>query len=64
MTSYVAALELSRVSYFCVTYKKGGWDALRHYEVIAAGCMPFMPDIDYAPIYTMYHFPKQLVLGP
>ena len=51
-------------SYFCMTYKKGGWDALRHYEVIAAGCMPFMPDIDYAPIYTMYHFPKQLVLGP
>ena len=52
--------EYSR-SYYCMTFKKGGWDAMRHYEIIAAGCMPYMPDIEYAPIYTMYHFPKQLV---
>lgn len=30
-------LDLSR-SWFGLTCKKGGWDCLRHYEILAAGC--------------------------
>lgn len=28
-------------SYFAVSSKKAGWDCLRHYEIIAAGCIPY-----------------------
>jgi hypothetical protein len=49
-------------SYYCITYKKGGWDTLRHYEIIAAGCMPYIIDLDYIPEQTMVHYPKQLVM--
>lgn len=53
--------EYSR-SYYCITYKKGGWDVLRHYEIISAGCMPYMIDVEYAPLYSLYHLPKKLLL--
>lgn len=48
-------------SFYCITYKKGGWDVLRHYEIIAAGCMPYFLDIEYAPQYVLYHMPKKLL---
>lgn len=53
--------EYSR-SLYCITYKKGGWDVLRHYEIIAAGCMPYLVDVDYTPEYVLYHLPKKLLL--
>lgn len=56
---YVA--EYSR-SFYCLTFKKGGWDVLRHYEIIAAGCMPYLVDIEHTPVYVLYHLPKQLLL--
>ena len=49
-------------SYYCITYKKGGWDVMRHYEIIAAGCMPYMVDVEYAPVYSLFHMPKRLLL--
>jgi hypothetical protein len=49
-------------SYYCIDHKKGGWDALRHYEIIASGCMPYFIDLEYCPTYTLYHLPKQLLL--
>ena len=57
--AYIA--EYAR-SFYCISYKKGGWDVLRHYEIIAAGCMPYLPDIESCPVYTLYHLPKQLLL--
>eukprot|EP00754_Rhynchopus_humris_P015468 Rhum_TRINITY_DN14441_c4_g2::Rhum_TRINITY_DN14441_c4_g2_i1::g.89281::m.89281 len=30
-----------RHSYYCVTRKKKGWDCLRHYEILATGCVPY-----------------------
>lgn len=59
-SEYVA--EYAR-SYYCLTFKKGGWDVLRHYEIIAAGCMPYLVDIEHTPVYTLYHMPKQLLLA-
>lgn len=44
-------------SYFGLTTKKGGWDCMRHYEIIRAGCIPYFPDIVDKPISTMSNYP-------
>ncbi len=43
------------------TRKKGGWDCLRHYEILANGCVPYFDQLDKCPARTMTRFPKQLV---
>jgi hypothetical protein len=48
-------------SYYGVTFKKGGWDCLRHYEILMNGCIPFFPDLEQCPENTMTLFPKELV---
>ena len=40
--------DLSR-SWFGLTCKKGGWDCLRHYEIIAAGSLLLFKDYDKKP---------------
>ncbi|MGB0767789.1 MAG: hypothetical protein ACPGYV_08770 [Phycisphaeraceae bacterium] len=45
-------------SYFGLTYKKGGWDCMRHLEIMANGTLPFFPGIEDCPRYTMTHYPK------
>lgn len=45
---------------FGVTVKKGGWDCMRHYEIMCNGCIPLFLDIDKCPDLTMTDFPKQL----
>jgi len=40
--------DLSR-SWFGLTCKKGGWDCLRHYEIIAAGALLLFKDYDKKP---------------
>jgi hypothetical protein len=40
--------DLSR-SWFGLTCKKGGWDCLRHYEIIAAGSLLLFKDYDSKP---------------
>eukprot|EP01065_Artemidia_motanka_P039762 TRINITY_DN4898_c0_g4_i2.p1 TRINITY_DN4898_c0_g4~~TRINITY_DN4898_c0_g4_i2.p1 ORF type:complete len:690 (+),score=214.30 TRINITY_DN4898_c0_g4_i2:322-2391(+) len=50
-----------RHSYYCVTRKKKGWDALRHYEILAAGCVPYFVDLGRAPDATLPNFPRALV---
>ena len=49
-------------SYFGVTCKKGGFDCLRHYEILMNGCIPFFPDLSEVPETTMTRFPKKIVL--
>lgn len=39
----------------------GGWGTLRHYEILANGCIPFFPDLKKMPLSTMIHFPEDLV---
>ena len=48
-------------SYFALTFKKGGWDCMRHYEILANGCIPYFIDLDKCPIDTMPFFPKELI---
>ena len=45
-TAYHADLRASR---FGVTVKKAGWDALRHYEIAAAGAVPCFRDLARKP---------------
>lgn len=49
-----------RSAYFAHTEKKGGWDCLRHYEIIANGCIPLFRDIDKCPDKTMSTFPRYI----
>lgn len=44
-----------------LTFKKGGWDCLRHYEILANGCITYFPDIKDCPDTIMTNFPKQIV---
>jgi hypothetical protein len=48
-------------SYFAVTQKKGGWDCMRHYEILANGCIPYFLDLDQCASDTMIFLPKQLI---
>lgn len=49
-------------SKYALTTKKGGWDCLRHYEILANGCIPYFPDIEKCPHYTMHLFPKNIIV--
>lgn len=49
-------------SIFALTYKKGGWDCMRHYEILACGCIPYFPDILSCPPKTMYFLPKEMII--
>jgi hypothetical protein len=47
---------------FAITKKKAGWDCMRHYEIIANGCIPYFIDIEQCPENTMALLPKNLLL--
>lgn len=49
-------------SFFGLTTKKGGWDCLRHYEILMNGCVPYFPDLIHCPEHTMVQFPKEIIL--
>ena len=49
-------------SYFGITCKKAGWDCMRHYEILANGCIPYFIDLDQCHPDTMAFLPKELIL--
>lgn len=49
-------------SYYGLTFKKAGWDCLRHYEILANGCIPYYKELINCPSKTMHNFPKSLVI--
>lgn len=49
-------------SYFAITSKKSGWDCLRHYEILANGCIPYFVNLDTCDPNTMKFLPKELIL--
>ena len=51
-----------RTSYFAITKLKGGWDCMRHYEILANGCIPYFIDIERCPSNTLTFLPKELIL--
>jgi hypothetical protein len=49
---YYADLGRSR---FGITTKREGWDAMRHYEIAANGCVPCFRDLDRKPAASAPH---------
>ena len=49
-------------SLFAITKKKGGWDCMRHYEILACGCIPYFIDLQQCPEKILFNFPKELIL--
>lgn len=47
-------------SYFGYTMKKGGWDCCRHYEILAAGALPYFANLEAASPSTMFRFSRPL----
>jgi hypothetical protein len=47
---------------FGITFKKNGWDCLRHYEIMGAQCVPAFLDIVNCPPRTCTTLPKSLLL--
>jgi hypothetical protein len=50
-------------SIFGLTTKKAGWDCMRHYEILACGCIPLFPDLEKCPPHTMTHIPKGIIMS-
>jgi hypothetical protein len=48
-----------QTSLFAITKKKGGWDCLRHYEIIANGCIPYFENIQNCPENALFLFQKE-----
>ena len=48
-------------SLYGVTHKKGGWDCMRHLEIMANKCVPFFPGIEECPTHTMTDYPKAMI---
>lgn len=53
--------ENYKESLFGLTTKKAGWDCMRHYEILANGCIPLFPDIQKCPTNIMTHIPKGVI---
>lgn len=53
--------EEYRESLFAITKRKSGWDCMRHYEIIANGCLPVFENIENCPPNTMALLPKKIL---
>ena len=49
-------------SIFALTYKKLGWDCLRHYEIMMNGCIPMFLNIENCPKSILTTIPKEKLL--
>jgi hypothetical protein len=52
--------EMYRSARFALTKMKGGWDCLRHYEILMNGCIPLFENLQDCPPYTLTTYPKEL----
>lgn len=52
--------DMYKKSRFAITKKKGGWDCLRHYEILMNGCIPIFENLKNCPDMTLTTYPKHL----
>jgi len=52
--------EMYRSARFGLTKMKGGWDCLRHYEILMNGCIPLFEGLNDCPSATLTTYPKEL----
>jgi hypothetical protein len=48
--------------YYGLTWRKAGWDCMRHIEIIAAGAIPYFCNIERCPPSIMTLLPKELII--
>lgn len=53
--------KMYQESMFALTWKKAGWDCMRHYEIMANGTLPLFLDIENLPRRTMVPFPSAVM---
>ena len=56
----VAYFRQYKESLFGFTKVRGGWEALRHYEIIASGALPFFENFKMLPRYCLHNYPRDL----
>jgi hypothetical protein len=49
-------------AFFGYTMKKGGWDCMRHYEIMANATIPYFADIESCPPLTLALLPRDKLL--
>jgi hypothetical protein len=49
-----------KFSKYAKTQRKAGWDCMRHYEIMANGCIPLFEEITNCPRFVMMRAPKAL----
>jgi hypothetical protein len=49
------------VSHYGLTWKKGQWECMRHYEILANKCVPYFPDIEDCPPFMLVDLPKEII---
>ena len=59
-TEEIAYHRMYQEARFALTRKKGGWDCLRHYEILMNGCIPLFEKLDECPRQTLITYPKEL----
>jgi len=52
--------DMYRAARFAITKMKGGWDCLRHYEILMNGCIPLFEGLEDCPAATLTTYPKEL----
>jgi hypothetical protein len=48
-------------AYFGYSTRKGGWDCMRHHEILAAGALPYFKDFDKCPPGTLATFEREFM---
>lgn len=56
-----AYYEQYRRAFLAATRKRGGWDCLRHVEIMLNGSLPLFENLDACPRWTMTHYPRPLL---
>lgn len=51
-----------QISKFGLTKKKGGWDSMRHYEILANKCIPLFENLSECPEYSLTNLPKKILV--
>lgn len=55
--------KMYKEAMFGFTFRKGGWDCLRHYEIIANQCIPYFMGLEECPELSMSKLPKSEILN-
>lgn len=56
-------LDQYRASHYAFSPKKGGWDTMRHLEIMGSGCIPIIPKVNSISEMALFGYPKRFLEG-